>query len=132
VPEVGGVAVVDASAVVDLLVATDRASAVRAGLAGKVLHAPALLDAEVLSALGRLHRAGLLETADVEAGLRHLEAAPIVRDSLPGLLVPAWALRESVRLTDALCLALAAELDVQVLTTDARLARASERASLIG
>lgn len=130
-PEAGGVAVVDASAVVDLLVGTDRASAVRAGLAGKILHAPALLDAEVLSALGRLHRAGLLETAHVAKALRQLEEAPIAREPLPGLLAPAWALRESTRLTDALYLALAAELDVQVLTTDARLARASGRAALI-
>lgn len=48
--------VVDASMLVDLLAETDYAAAVTARLRGTALHAPALLDAEVLSALGRLHR----------------------------------------------------------------------------
>lgn len=129
--EAPGAAVVDASALVDLLIGTDRGPAVRRGLAGTVLHAPALIDAEVLSALGRLQRAGLLDADQVEAALRDLETAPITREPMTGLLAQAWALRDTVRVTDALYLALADRLGVRVLTTDARLARATSRASLL-
>lgn len=44
--------VVDASALVDLLLDNALGGAVRRRIAGHVLHAPAHLDAEVLSTLG--------------------------------------------------------------------------------
>lgn len=50
--------VVDASAMVEALVGTRLGGATRTRLRGCELHAPAHLDTEVLSALGRLHRAG--------------------------------------------------------------------------
>src|SRR5450759_471081 len=54
-------AVVDASALVDFLLGTDRGRAVGPVLGRfAALHAPAHIDAEVLSALGRLHRAGTI------------------------------------------------------------------------
>ena len=63
--------VIDASAMVDLLARTeDRHRAVRARLAHTVMHAPAHLDAEVLSALGRMHRSGVLTVADVNTACR--------------------------------------------------------------
>lgn len=115
--------VVDASAVVDLLAATEYAEAVASRLRRTTLHAPALLDAEVLSALGRLHRAGELTVEDVEAGLARLGTAPLTRHPLPELLSGAWARREELRLTDALYAELATELDTPIVTTDQRLAR---------
>jgi len=127
----GAAAVVDASVLVDLLAGTDRAEAARAALGGRTLHAPSHLDVEVLSALGRLQRAGFLADGDVEDALRRLESAPITRHHLPWLLVDAWALRDDVRLTDALYVVLAERLDVSVLTTDRRLARVSARAEEI-
>lgn len=48
--------VIDASALLEALLGTELGWAVRARLRGGDLHAPAHLDAEVLSALGRLHR----------------------------------------------------------------------------
>ena len=62
-------AVLDASALVDLLLGNEVGGAVRRRIAGHVLHAPAHVDAEVLSALGRLHRAGDLEAGSVESTL---------------------------------------------------------------
>jgi predicted nucleic acid-binding protein len=53
--------VLDASVLVDLLAGTELADQVRRRLAGAVMHAPAHVDVEVLSALGRLHRADKLE-----------------------------------------------------------------------
>jgi predicted nucleic acid-binding protein len=125
--------VVDASAVVEALIGTSLGGKVRARMRGCELHAPAHLDAEVLSALGRLHRAGELELAAVLGALSELASAPIRRHSLAGLLLGAWARRSNQRLVDALYAELAASLDsIPVLTTDARLARSDDRVELVG
>lgn len=124
-------AVLDASVAVELLTGRPLVAPVRARLEGVTLHAPTHLDAECLSALGRLHRAEALSTDQVHKALGHLAGAPITRHPLTGLLASAWALRERIRLADALYVALADELDVPLLTTDARLARATSRAELI-
>jgi hypothetical protein len=49
--------VVDAAALLDLLAGTPHRPAVRARLEATAWHAPAHVDAEILSALGRLARA---------------------------------------------------------------------------
>ena len=124
--------VIDASAVVEALLGTELGVKVRARMRGYRLHAPAHLDAEVLSALGRLHRAGELQRSTVVAALDELSAAPIHRHPLAGLLSGAWGRRENQRLVDALYTELAASLDsLPLLTTDARLARSDDRAELI-
>lgn len=115
--------VVDASVVVDLLAGTVRASAVRTALEGTILHAPGHLDAEVLSALGRLQRAGHLTAGQVEEGLAHLARAPITRHELKPLLVGAWARRDAFRLADALYVELAERTGYPLLSTDERLVR---------
>src|SRR5438552_13326087 len=107
VTELPETVVVDASVLVDLLAGTEVAPAARARLARAVLHAPAHLDAEVLSALGRLQRAGELATGDVDASLAHLTALPVTRHDLPTLLAGAWARRGDLRLLDALYVELA-------------------------
>jgi predicted nucleic acid-binding protein len=125
--------VVDASAVVEALIGTGLGDEVRARMRGCQLHAPAHLDAEVLSALGRLHRAGELELAKVLSALSELASAPIRRHPLAGLLLGAWGRRENQRLVDALHAELAASLEsARVLTTDARLARSDDRVELVG
>ncbi|MDQ6773238.1 MAG: VapC toxin family PIN domain ribonuclease, partial [Candidatus Dormibacteraeota bacterium] len=58
-------AVIDASAMVDLLLGGPVGDAVAARISGHGLHGPAHLDAESLSALGRLHRAGEVDAAAV-------------------------------------------------------------------
>ena len=124
--------VIDASALVEVLLGTDLGMAVRRRMRGHELHAPAHLDAEVLSALGRLHRAGELEPAGVSAALEALTTAPIHRHPLEPLLRGAWERRENQRLVDALYTELAASLaSLPLVTTDARLARAEEQAELI-
>jgi predicted nucleic acid-binding protein len=123
--------VVDASAIVETLIGSRLGGDVRARLSDCELHAPAHFDAEVLSALGRLHRAGELTAAAVSAALRELTSAPIARHHLPGLLAGAWAARDRLRLADALYLELCQVLGVALLTTDARLARSSPAAELV-
>jgi len=96
------------------------------------LHAPAHLDAEVLSALGRLHRAGELNHAIVSAALRELAIAPIRRHPLAGLLADAWERRSEYRLVDALYVELSLSLGpAALLTTDVRLARSFDGAAPI-
>ncbi|MFZ0381111.1 MAG: type II toxin-antitoxin system VapC family toxin [Solirubrobacteraceae bacterium] len=98
---------------------------VRVRMRGHELHGPAHLEAEVLSALGRLHRAGDLPTQGVTAALSELKAAPIRRHHHADLFMGAWEMRDRLRLVDALYLELSAKLRVALLTTDARLAPAS-------
>lgn len=123
--------VVDACALVEALIGTQLGGAVRRRLRGCDLHAPAHIDAEALSALGRLHRAGELDSTTVSAALRELELAPITREPLTGLLAGAWAARDQLRLVDALYVELATNLQATLLTTDARLARARPGIELI-
>jgi predicted nucleic acid-binding protein len=123
--------VVDASVMVDLLARTEMAPRVAARLHGRVWHAPALFDAEVLSALGRLHRANLLTVRFVDDAIRRLVKAPVTRHELPPLLTGAWAHRGALRLSDALYASLATRLRIPLVTTDARLAHAFPDAEVI-
>lgn len=123
--------VVDASALVDVLTGTTYAPALRARLHDAVWHAPAHLDAEVLSALGRLHRAGLLQADEVDQRLALLTSMPVRRQLLPPLLPGAWARRADLCLVDALNVELAAQLKAPLITTDQRLARATPLAEAI-
>ncbi len=123
--------VVDASAVVDLLLGNDVGVKVEMRLRGHELDAPAHLDAEVLSALGRLHRAGKLDEDQVSERLDALATATIERHPLPGLLAGAWARRHTLPLVDALYVELSEQLSAALLTTDAGLAGATSLAELV-
>jgi predicted nucleic acid-binding protein len=123
--------IVDASAMVDLLVGSPIAGAVQNRLRGHELHVPAHFDAEVLSALGRLHRAGELTVRQVTSRLQRVAAAPLQHHLLAPVLAGAWKLRDNVRLVDALYVELARQLDAPLVTTDARLAAASSAAELL-
>jgi predicted nucleic acid-binding protein len=123
--------VLDASALVEALIGTTIGTSVRARMRGCELHAPAHLDAEVLSALGRLHRAGDLNDAHVSHALGDLAVAPITRHDLAPLLAGAWAARDRLRLGDAVYVELSNALATKLVTTDARLARAHAAAELV-
>jgi predicted nucleic acid-binding protein len=113
--------VIDASALVDLLLGGAFGEAVALRIAHHGLHAPAHLDGEALSALGRLHRAGFVDAGDVEVMLSRLVVAPIVRHSLDALVMGAWGRRDNLRLADALSVELAQSLAIRLVTTDRRL-----------
>ncbi|HET9094603.1 MAG TPA: type II toxin-antitoxin system VapC family toxin [Solirubrobacteraceae bacterium] len=123
--------VVDASALVEALIGSGLGLAVRERLRGRDLHAPAHLDAEVLSALGRLHRAGELGAESAALLVSELAHAPIARHDLAGLLGGAWEARDELRLVDALYLELVRSLGATLVSTDARLARARPEVDLI-
>jgi len=117
------VVVVDASVMVDLLAGQDRAVAAEAALSDVRMVAPAHVDAEILSALGRLQRADILTTRQVTKLLADWVDAPIDRHTVTDLMAGAWRRRDDFRLTDALYVELAEQLGVPLVTSDRRLGR---------
>jgi predicted nucleic acid-binding protein len=120
------VIVLDASALVELLLGTETGRAVGARISdpGLALHAPHLADVEVAQALRRYVREGVLEASAAAAALAELRTLDLERHSHEPLLERVWALRENVTAHDAVYVALAEALDAPLLTCDARLARA--------
>jgi predicted nucleic acid-binding protein len=116
--------VLDASALVDVVVDQPAKDGVLAHL-GQPVIAPAHQMAEVLSAVSRLLRAGVI-THDVARDALD-EAAGLDQEHVrPGLahVRRALDLQDDIRVLDGLYVALAEERDCPLVTTDARLARA--------
>jgi predicted nucleic acid-binding protein len=117
--------VLDSSAAVDYLAGAAAGDWVADSLrADPELHAPHLLDIEVLAALRRLLLTGRIGAARASDAARDLRALPIRRYPHVPLLERVWALRETVTAADAAFVALAEALGASLLTTDLRLARA--------
>ncbi len=120
--------VVDAGAVVDLLLRRPTAAAIGRALEADAddLHAPALLDLEVLSALRRLTLGGELAARRAEEAIDDFGALPILRHGHATLLSRVWQLRANMTAYDAAYVVLAEGLgdDAVVVTLDRRLARA--------
>jgi predicted nucleic acid-binding protein len=124
--------VIDASAMVEALLGTSLGIEAKARMQERELHAPTHLDAEVLSALGWLYRAGKLSSTVAERALSELAGAPVQRHPVADLLSAAWAAREQLRLVDALYVELARSLgSIALITTDARLANQCNLAELV-
>jgi predicted nucleic acid-binding protein len=123
--------VVDASSIVDLLLDRPLAGQVRAALHGQVLAAPAHVDGEVLSAFGRLQRAGAVSSRRIPTLIDALVGMPIDRVPLPALLKGAWSRRHNLRISDALYAELASQQDATLVTCDAGLAQQSKGSILI-
>lgn len=118
--------VLDASAVVELVLGSPRGALVRARIArpDESLHAPHLLDVEVASVLWRYQLSGELSAADGREALADLAGLDIARYAHDLLLPRVWELRTLVTAYDAVYLALAETLAAPLLTLDRRLARA--------
>lgn len=127
--------VVDAGAVVDLLLRRPAAVEISRLLEADVgdLHAPALLDLEVLSALRRLLTEGDVDEPRAVEAIDDLLALPVQRHGHLPLLARAWGLRENVTPYDASYVALAEALGAHaaLLTLDRRLARAARSLSTV-
>ncbi|MBA3421749.1 MAG: type II toxin-antitoxin system VapC family toxin [Thermoleophilaceae bacterium] len=114
--------VVDASAVVDFVLRTARSDTVEGYLFADAasLHAPELLDYEILSALRRWERRGELDVDLAEGALVDSRTLPISLYPVRPLVDRAWALRENLTPADALYAALAETLGAPLLTTRRR------------
>jgi predicted nucleic acid-binding protein len=126
--------VVDASALLDVLLRTPAATALERQLFadGETLHAPHLIDLEVAQVLRRYTLSGEITDARAVDALRDLAAFPIERYWHLPFLARVWELRSNFTAYDAAYVALAEVLDAPLLTSDARLSRASgHRARII-
>lgn len=118
--------VLDASALIDVLMRTPRGQRVDPVLAkGGGLAAPDLIVVEVLSAIHRLVRAGVVDPGAASVAVGQLLATPLRRVDHALLGEAAWNLRDRVRITDAFYVACAQLIGAPLLTTDARLGRAA-------
>jgi predicted nucleic acid-binding protein len=123
------VIVIDASAVIELLLQTERGTRVGHRLAGEDedLHAPHLLDLEVLSTLRRLVRGREVAVARAEQALEDLALLRIIRHDHLVFLTRIWALRDNLTAYDAAYVALAESMDATLLTCDRALIAAAGR-----
>jgi predicted nucleic acid-binding protein len=115
------VIVLDTSAVVNLLVGDEP----RLPLATRVatassIHAPHLLDTELVSALRGLVLGKHLSVRRAEAALHDFLDLPVVRYPATPLLIDVWQLRSAHTAYDATFIALAAALGCPLVTCDAK------------
>ena len=115
--------VIDASAFID---AVDGRRRVIDRMANEDIHAPHLLDVEVVSALRRLVTAGHFDQQRAMDALNILEQSDIRRHPHTPLLRVTWPLRGQVSAYDATYVALAAALDAPLVTTDRKLANLTD------
>ena len=118
--------VVDTSAVLAALTATDPPAGLLERLAGDGdLHAPHLVDTEFLHALRRMTIGGhLTEDRAADARTDYADFA-LTRYPHQPLSDRVWQLRHNLTAYDATFVALAEALDTRLVTCDARLAAAS-------
>lgn len=118
--------VVDSSCLVEVLLQTGDAAAIEARLrrAGG-LHAPELVDLEILQVLRRLLGGREISSERAEIALAALERLALRRWSHTALSRRIWELRANLTAYDAAYVALAQRLRCSVLTRDRRLARSS-------
>jgi predicted nucleic acid-binding protein len=112
--------VIDASAVVNQLIGGALAASVERHTAqgDEQLHAPHLVDLEVINALRRL---------GARQPLRDFLELPIERYPHTLFLPRIWELRENFTAYDAMYVALSEVLDAPLLTADWRLAKATRK-----
>ncbi|HEX6085925.1 MAG TPA: type II toxin-antitoxin system VapC family toxin [Thermoanaerobaculia bacterium] len=125
--------VVDASALVDLFIGSPAADAIFERVFGTEadIHAPHSIDVEVVHAIRKLWRRGLLVDRDVEIIADTYSQIRIVRHDLDPVMHRIWRLHDNHSPYDAAYVALAEWLDLPLITRDARLARSTGHAARI-
>jgi predicted nucleic acid-binding protein len=119
--------VVDASAVIEVLLRTPAAQAVEGRLFNpqETLHTPHLLDVEVASVIRRYAANGAIDAERGGAALADLAVFPLHRYPHDVLLPRVWELRRNLTAYDAVYIALAEALGAPLVTRDRRLANAA-------
>lgn len=118
--------VVDASAMVELLLQTDLGARVEVRLFGgsEDLHAPHLIDLEVVQAMRRFTQSGDLDPSRAQQALEDLADIDVHRHAHGDLMERIWALRANFTAYDAAYIALAEALAAPLVTCDRPLASA--------
>jgi predicted nucleic acid-binding protein len=119
------VIVVDSSAMVHALVGAPANPRLLALLADEQLHAPALLDFEVASALRGHVLGGKLDPVRLDEAVEDFIAFRVERHPMTELLGHLLDLRDTFTVYDAAYLVLARALEATVVSADAKLRAAS-------
>lgn len=121
------VVIVDASAILDLLLVKPSAPALRRRLFDQndELNAPHLIDLEVLQVMRRHARLGALDASHARQVMDAHIRLPIQRHPHEPFLGLIWQLRNNFTAYDAMYVALGIALDATLITADAPLARAA-------
>ena len=119
--------VVDASALLEFLLQTSVGARVEARLFRDEdeLHAPHLLDVEVVQGLRRLVRTGEVASGRADEAMADLTDLDLIRHAHVDLLPRAWKLRDNISAYDAIYVALAEAIEATIVTCDRPLAKAS-------
>ena len=125
--------VLDASAAVDWLLQTTAGQRIEQRIYSRneSLHAPHLLDLEVVQVLRRLARQGTVPPRRAEEAVLDLQDLRITRYPHFMLLTEIWRRRNNLSAYDAAYVLLAEKLDASLLTRDSRLAAASGNSAII-
>lgn len=115
--------VLDASALLELLLGTEKGRSVAERIASptETLHAPHLIDLEVTQVLRRYAARAQIDEARARQGLDDLRDLDLERYPHEPFLLRIWELRENATAYDAVYLSLAEALAAPLLTSDARL-----------
>jgi predicted nucleic acid-binding protein len=95
------------------------------------LHAPHLLDLEVLQVLRRVAQQGVVSKTRADEAVHDLLDLRLTRYPHHVLLSRVWQLRHNLSAYDAAYVALAEKLDAPVITRDSRLASTSGHGAAI-
>ena len=125
--------VVDASAVLELLFGTPKGLRLEQRLfaQGETLHAPDLLDLEVVQVIRRHLRSNLISRVRAQEAFDDFLALKLKRYSHDVLLRRIWSLRDKLAAYDAAYVALAEMIGAPLVTTDSRIALAPGHAAII-
>ena len=119
--------VLDASAAVDWLLQTSPGQRIETRIYGQseTLHAPHLLDLEVIQVLRRLVQHGVVSATRADEAVDDLIDLRLTRYPHIVLLPRIWQLRHNFSAYDAAYIVVAEELHAPLITRDGRLASAS-------
>jgi predicted nucleic acid-binding protein len=119
------VIVIESSAMVNALVGDPANPDLLALLADEELHAPALLDFEVASALRGHVMGGKLDPVQLDDAVEDFIAFRIERHPMTGLLGHMLDLRKNLTVYDAAYLVLAQALEAPIVSADTKLRAAT-------
>ena len=123
--------VIDASAVVELVLATETGAAVARRLRGEIVHAPAHLDVEAVGAIRRAVTRRLISDHEGLVAVGDFRNLTIRRWPTKAFVERAYQLRATHTVADGLYIALAEGLAAPLLTCDGPLKRSHGHAAHI-
>jgi len=127
------VIVLDASAIIELLLGTPRGLRVADALDDNThaVHVPHLADVEVAHVLRRLVAEKVIDGRTGGEAVEELQNLPLVRHGHDAMLDRIWSLRGNLTAYDAAYVVLAEVLGATLMTCDRRLARSTAHSARV-